>query len=226
MAKFLYLCLRCYKWNILNTKIIKIIKPTIKHTLRACWTEIIFYAKVVYDIPWLRMLSFFSLSFFFLYMHSLSVAYFLCRIFFSRLFFRLYLSFFVCFRYAIIDSVHILSAFSTIIFPFAVLCFYCLLLFFFLGFFFVFRCQFFVGFRFPYDIGKTHYVRFCYRRLTLALFFCNTLFEMAICMCILNNIQQSQNAKIPQILFHRDICTKCLYSVQICDFQPPLTIHL
>lgn len=36
---------------ILNTKIIKIIKPTIKHTLRACWTEIIFYTKVVYDFP-------------------------------------------------------------------------------------------------------------------------------------------------------------------------------
>lgn len=32
-----------HEWiSLPNTKIIKIIKPTIKHTLKACWTEIIF----------------------------------------------------------------------------------------------------------------------------------------------------------------------------------------
>lgn len=81
---------------------------------------------------------------------------------------------FLCISRYILDSVHILSAFSTIIFPFAILCFYCLLLCFFSTFFRLLDSFFLEDSVLLDDIGKTHYVRFCYRRLTLYVFFCTS----------------------------------------------------
>lgn len=170
-------------------------------------------------------LSLFHSFLLFLCMHLLCVAYFLRRRFFLLLYSRLYLSFFVYFRYAILDSVHILSAFSNIIFPFAVLCFYCLLLLLFFTFFTLLLVSFFLGISFYLTILVRRIMCvFCYRRLTLGFFF----FPFCTSCGMGNlyvNIHQSQMQS-----FHKSFFVISVQNVyillQICAFQPPLTIHL
>lgn len=107
-----------------------------------------------------------------LHVHS-PHTFFFASLFFFLFFSRPYLSpfFSVCVFLLchLRDSVHILAAFSTIIFPFVVLCFYCLLLFFVVVFFLVFSCFFyFYGWSLFFyrdfvsvsDIGKTHLYAF------------------------------------------------------------------
>lgn len=129
-------------------------------------------------------------------------AYFLFRFvvvfFFSSflvLIYRLFFSVCVFLLCHLRDSVHILAAFSTIIFPFVVLCFYCLLLFFVVVFFFLFFFHFYGRSPFFYrdfvsvcDIGKTHLYAFffCFHQSTIFFYLDE---KQAICMCLFTSTQ-------------------------------------
>lgn len=96
--------------------------------------------------------------FFFFLSTCAFAAYFLFRfvvffLFFSRPYLSPFFSVCVFLLCHLRDSVHILAAFSTIIFPFVVLCFYCLLLFFVVVFFFLFFRVIFLFFFFISMVG-------------------------------------------------------------------------
>lgn len=208
-SNFLYIlfCFSpCYNTErTLNTKIIKIIKTTIKHTLRGMLNRYYFYAKVIYDFPWHRML------FFPHYVHSLCRIHSLSHIF-SLTFAFIYRLFFLSCVFSLCHLRFRSYSHSVFDYNFSVCCyaFIVVVVFFSFSYFFVpllFQCWH--GFWVSVYIGKTHYVCFCYRRSTVLFLFIPSCGMSNLYMNIEHSpVSLFAKAKFSQILL-RDIYTEC-----------------